>query len=111
MKVFGCADVIAPVDAEAFGRRVGELLTRVAFGKRAGVLLTRVVTGEQHVPWFLKIDRVCVRVLTPTEPDPTAGRQRRIMLTLVFLVALVIAGFVVGLVWWPELMPWSVQLR
>jgi hypothetical protein len=29
------------------------------------------------------------------------------MLTLVFLVALVIAGFVVGLVWWPELMPWS----
>ena len=29
------------------------------------------------------------------------------MLTLVFLVALVVAGFVVGLVWWPELMPWS----
>jgi hypothetical protein len=58
MKVFGCADVIAPVDAEAFGRRVGELLTRAAFGKRAGVLLTRVVTGEQRVPWFLKTDRV-----------------------------------------------------
>ena len=46
-------------------------------------------------------------MLTPTEPDPTAGRQRRIMLTLVFLVALVVSGFVVGLVWWPELMPWS----
>ena len=39
-------------------------------------------------------------MLTPTEPDPTAGR---IMLTCVVLVALVVAGFVVGLVWWPEL--------
>jgi hypothetical protein len=40
--------------------------------------------------------------------DPrTAGRQSRIMLTLVFLVALVVAGFVVGLVWSPELIPWS----
>jgi hypothetical protein len=45
-------------------------------------------------------------LLTPTEPDPTAGRQSRIV-TLVFLVALVVAGFVVGLVWWPELMPWG----
>ena len=44
-------------------------------------------------------------VQTPTEPDPS--RQSRIMLTLLFLVALVVAGFVVGLVWWPELMPWS----
>jgi hypothetical protein len=59
MKVFGCADVIAPVDAEAFGRRARELLTRVAFGKRAGVFLTRVVSREQHVPQnVLKIDRV-----------------------------------------------------
>ena len=59
MKAFGCADVIAPVDAEAFGKRTAELLTRVAFGKRAGVLLTRVVSGEQHVPRdVLKIDRV-----------------------------------------------------
>ena len=59
MKVFGCADVIAPIDAESFGRRVGELLTRAAFGKRAGVLLTRVVGGGQHFPQdVLKIDRV-----------------------------------------------------
>ena len=44
-------------------------------------------------------------MLTPTEPDDqTAGR---IMLTCIFLIALVVAGFVVGLVWWPELMPWS----
>jgi hypothetical protein len=28
MKLFGCADEIAPVDAAAFGRRMGELLTR-----------------------------------------------------------------------------------
>jgi hypothetical protein len=33
------------------------------------------------------------------------------MLTLLFLVALVVAGFIVGLVWWPELMTWSVQPR
>jgi hypothetical protein len=50
-------------------------------------------------------------VLTPTEPDPSAGRQSRIMLTLVFLVAFVVAGFVVGLVWWPELMPWAAARR
>ena len=35
MKTFGCADMIAPVDAEAFGKRAGELLTRVVFSKRA----------------------------------------------------------------------------
>src|SRR5262245_667784 len=28
MKLFGCADVIAPIDGAAFGRRMGELLTR-----------------------------------------------------------------------------------
>jgi hypothetical protein len=59
LKMFGCADIIAPIDAESFGKRVGELLTRAAFGKGAGVLLTRVVGGEQHVPQnVLKIDRV-----------------------------------------------------
>jgi hypothetical protein len=57
-KTFGCADVIAPVDAEAFGRRAGELLTHIAFGKRAE-WVTRVVSGEQHVLRdVLKIDRV-----------------------------------------------------
>jgi hypothetical protein len=44
MKAFGCADVIAPVDAEAFGKRAGELLTRVVFSKRAE-WLARVVSG------------------------------------------------------------------
>ena len=44
-------------------------------------------------------------MLTPTEPDDqTAGW---IMLTCIFLIALVVAGFVVGVVWWPELMPRS----
>ena len=47
MKAFGCADVIAPVDAEAFGKRAGELLTRVVFSKRAE-WLARVVSGEQQ---------------------------------------------------------------
>src|SRR5262245_35081866 len=28
MKMFGCADEIAPIDAAAFGKRVGELVTR-----------------------------------------------------------------------------------
>jgi hypothetical protein len=31
-------------------------------------------------------------MLAPTEPDPSAGRQSRIMLTLVFLVALALAA-------------------
>jgi hypothetical protein len=59
MKAFGGSDVIAPIDPESFGRRVGELLTRAAFGNGAGVFLTRVVRREQHVPQnVLKIDRV-----------------------------------------------------
>ena len=29
------------------------------------------------------------------------------MLTLGSLIILVMAGFVAGLIWWPELMPWS----
>ena len=28
MKLFGCADVIAPVDEDTFGRRAGELICR-----------------------------------------------------------------------------------
>ena len=67
MKVFGCADVIAPIDAESFGRRVGELLTRA-------------VSGEQHVPQnVLKIDRVrpgAPRVRMPsTHPPITLTRK------------------------------------
>ena len=59
LKVFGCADIIAPVDAVAFGRRAGELMTRVAFGKTAGALLTRVVSDRQHPRRYVpKIDRV-----------------------------------------------------
>jgi hypothetical protein len=57
MKAFGCADVIAPVDAEAFGRRAGELLKHIAFGKRAE-WVTRVVSGEHVLRNVLKIDRV-----------------------------------------------------
>src|SRR5207248_3028421 len=67
MKLFGCADVIAPIDAESFGRRVGELLTRA-------------VSGEQHVPQnVLKIDRVrpgAPRVRMPsTHPPITLTRK------------------------------------
>src|SRR5690242_1363711 len=59
LKAFGCADIIAPVDAVAFGRRAGELMTRVAFGKTAGALLTRVVSDRQHPRRYVpKIDRV-----------------------------------------------------
>jgi hypothetical protein len=32
MKSFGCADVIAPVDLDAFGRRAGELIRRGVSG-------------------------------------------------------------------------------
>ena len=58
LKLYACADLVAPVDVGAFGKRAGELLTRVAFNKRAGWLLTPV-SGEQHVRRAaLKIDRV-----------------------------------------------------
>jgi hypothetical protein len=31
------------------------------------------------------------------------------MLTVVIFVALVVVGFVAGLTWWPDLMPWAVR--
>jgi hypothetical protein len=52
LKTLGCANVVAPVDADAFGKRAGELLTRVVFGKRAAWITRVVVRG------VLKIDRV-----------------------------------------------------
>ena len=59
LKLFGCADVIAPVDYVGFGRITGELITRVVFGKRAGALLIRPVSDGQYVARNLpKIDRV-----------------------------------------------------
>jgi hypothetical protein len=79
MKTFGCADMIAPVDAEAFGKRAGELLTHVAFGKSAE-WATRVVSGEQHVLRdVLKIDRVRpggpARVRMPSHAPITLKRK------------------------------------
>ena len=35
MKSFGCADVIASVDAEEFGRRAGELIRMAVKGRKA----------------------------------------------------------------------------
>ena len=77
LKVFGCADIIAPVDEFAFGTRAGELITRVAFGKTADVLLTRVVSGRQHPRRYVpKIDRVPIggspRVRMPSIHGPIA---------------------------------------
>ena len=82
MKTFGGTDVIAPVDLESFGRRVGELLTRAAFGNGADVFLTRVVSEEQHVPEnVLKIDRVRPggppRVRMPSTQAPIITLKRK----------------------------------
>jgi hypothetical protein len=66
LKLHACADLVAPVDEDAFGKKAGELLTRVAFDKRARWLVTPVVSGEQHVPRAaLRIDRV--RAWAPDE--------------------------------------------
>jgi hypothetical protein len=46
-------------------------------------------------------------MLLRRKPDPTAGRQRRIMRTIVGLVILITVSYVLGLIYWPELMPWS----
>jgi hypothetical protein len=80
MKTFGCADVIAPVDAEAFGERAGELLTHIAFGTGAE-WITRLVSEEQHVLGdVLKIDRVRrggpPRVRMPSTPEPITLKRK-----------------------------------
>jgi hypothetical protein len=76
----GGTDVIAPIDPESFGRRVGELLTRAAFGNGAYVFLTRVVRGE-HVPQnVFKIDRIRPggppRVRMPSAQPPIILKRR-----------------------------------
>src|SRR5262249_24952737 len=79
MKALGGTDVIAPIDPESFGSRVGELLTRAAFGNGAGGFLTRVVSEEQQN--VLKIDRVrpggppCVRMPSTQAPITTLKRK------------------------------------
>jgi len=41
----------------------------------------------------------------PLTPD---GKHRsRIMRTLVVLVAIVVIGYLLGLIYWPDLLPWS----
>ena len=82
MKRFGCADVIAPVNAEAFGERAGELLTHIAFGKGAE-WITRLVREEQHVlGHVLKIDRVRrggpPRVRMPSTPAPITLKRKAV---------------------------------
>jgi hypothetical protein len=84
LKVFGCADIVAPVDAVAFGRRAGELITRVAFGKTADALLTRVVSERQHPRRYVpKIDRVpmggSARVRMPSVHGNAEREVRRVV--------------------------------
>jgi hypothetical protein len=44
-------------------------------------------------------------MLQPLPPD--AKRRSRIMRTLVALVAIIIIGYLLGLIYWPDLLPWS----
>jgi hypothetical protein len=46
-------------------------------------------------------------MLQPLTPDGGTERRRRITRTLVVLVAVIIVGYVFGLIYWPQLMPWS----
>jgi hypothetical protein len=84
LKLHACADLVAPVDEDlvapvdedAFGKKAGELLTRVAFDKRAGWLVTPVVSGEQHVPRAaLQIDRVRPGAPPLSEYGPTHAHR------------------------------------
>jgi hypothetical protein len=46
-----------------------------------------------------------IMMLQPLTPD---GKHRsRIMRTLVVLVAIVVIGYLLGLIYWPDLLPWS----
>ena len=76
LRLYACADLVAPVDEDAFGKKAGELLTRVAFDKRARWLVTPVVSGEQHVPRAaLQIDRVRPDGPPLSEYDPTHAHR------------------------------------
>ena len=40
-------------------------------------------------------------------PDPGMARRRRVMRSLVVLVAIVVIGYALGAMVWLDLMPWS----
>ena len=70
-------------------------LPGLILGKRCSSRLVATATEDRlNIRHNVQVE--FAPVLTPTEPDPTAGRQRWIMLTLVFLVALVVAGFIIA---------------
>ena len=46
-----------------------------------------------------------IMMLQPLTRD--AKRRSRIMRTLVVLVAIVVIGYLLGLIYWPDVLPWS----
>ena len=63
MKSFGCADVIAPVDAEAFGKRAGEL---IRWGVRAPKALLQI--EEASLPATEQTERISLLTVLHNAP-------------------------------------------
>jgi hypothetical protein len=76
LDAFGCADVIAAVDADAFGRKAGELISQ----KKAGELISRK-KAENVTPTAGKYRLralQCEEVAAQT-PDPTAKHMLTVL--------------------------------
>jgi hypothetical protein len=75
LEVFGCADVIAAVDVDAFGRKAGELIFQITAGKRTRKKAENVTpTAGKYRLRALQCEEVAAQT-----PDPSAKH----MLTVV----------------------------
>jgi hypothetical protein len=68
MKLFGCADVVAPVDEDTFGRRAGELICRkkaaVAGKYRLRALQCEEIAAQTRDPYAKDMLAIVAREFT-----------------------------------------------
>jgi hypothetical protein len=67
LEVFGCADVIAAVDADAFGRKAGDLIYQIKAGGRVSRKKAVTPTAGKYRLRALQCEEVAAQT-----PDPYA---------------------------------------
>ena len=76
LDAFGCADVIAAVDAEAFGRKAGELICQIKAGERTSRRKKPTVTPTAGKYRLRALQ--CEEVAAQT-PDPSAKHMLTVL--------------------------------
>ena len=74
LEVFGCADVIAAVDADAFGRKAGDLISQIKAGERTSRKKAVTPTAGKYRLRALQCEEVAAQT-----PDPYAKHMLTVL--------------------------------